>query len=165
MKNLFKPLILCTILFLTNCTGSRAVLADQEKQLGTEQQAVVNTLQKMFDLMHQNDVEGSKELLLKDGQYHIIDEHTGEARSVLFKKYLSDLEKGGEIVLEIMWGPTVLVDGNIATLMTKYEFFVDEELHHCGSEIFNFIKIKGMWKISGSVFTVRTAGCEKRNEK
>ncbi len=131
------------------------------QRLNPEQQAVANTLQRMFDAMNANDVETSKKLMLEGGQYHTIDTESGHVRKVTFKDYLKDLEKGEEELLERFWNPTVLIDGNLASLFTRYEFLVNDQFNHCGVEVFNFIKVKSDWIISGAAFTVQTEDCHE----
>ena len=86
-----------------------------------------------------NDVSGS-------GRYYVIDSLSEIPKMITFKEYLKDLEKGGEILTEKTKNSTVPVEQNIATLITKYEFLVDNKFSHYGVEIFNFIKIKGKFQ-------------------
>lgn len=62
-----------------------------------------------------------------------------------FMKYVgSGLDKLHD---EPLWDYTVNIDGNLASVWTKYAFYLDGQFHHCGAESFQLFKSKEGWKI------------------
>ena len=113
----------------------------------------------MFTAMHNKDVAASEALFVDGGQFHSYVEDKKLLRRSTFQSYLDNLEKSEETYTERFWNPTVLVDGNLASLWTRYDFTRDEKFSHCGVEVFNFIKVEGKWKIAAATYTVQTEGC------
>lgn len=137
------------LLLLSSCTSS----------LNSEQQAVADTLQQMFTAMHNKDVATSKDLFVDEGQFYSYVEEKKLLRKSTFQAYLESLGTTEETYTERFWNPTVLVDGNLASLWTRYDFRRDEKFSHCGVEVFNFIKVEGKWKIAAATYTVQTEAC------
>jgi len=61
---------------------------------------------------------------------------------------------------EKLLGFTIKVDAAMANAWTPYEFWVDEQLSHCGVNSFQLMKEEGVWKIIYLVDTRRRVGCE-----
>jgi hypothetical protein len=48
---------------------------------------------------------------------------------------------------ERIYDPEIRVDDNLATVWTRYEFFVGDAFSHCGYDGFQLAKIDGVWKV------------------
>ena len=59
----------------------------------------------------------------------------------------------------IMFG-SVLIDGNLASVWTPYNFFYKGQFAHCGVNSFQMVKINGNWRIQYLIDTRRKKGCE-----
>ena len=55
---------------------------------------------------------------------------------------------------------SVLVDGNLASVWTPYNFFYKGQFAHCGVNSFQMVKIDGHWRIQYLIDTRRKKGCE-----
>jgi len=75
-----------------------------------------------------------------------------------FIKYIG----GGfeEVHDEKLWDMQVHTDQRLATVWTKYAFFLGEKFIHCGTETFLLRKVKGDWKIFYLVDTRQKTGCK-----
>ena len=60
---------------------------------------------------------------------------------------------------ERYWDPVVHVRGGIAVVWTPYEFWVDGKTSHCGIDVFDMIKEKGVWRIANAMWTVEPDAC------
>jgi len=60
---------------------------------------------------------------------------------------------------ERYWDPVVHVRGSIAVVWTPYEFWVGDKSSHCGIDVFDMIKEKGVWKIANAMWTVEPDAC------
>jgi hypothetical protein len=121
-----------------------------------ERKAVLKVVQEFFDTMASKDVDGARRILIPEGRFHSIREQEGKQviRTFTNEEYLGDLSEGKNRLRERMWSPEVHIRGFIATVWTPYDFWIDDELSHCGVDSFNLIKTGGKWKISGGVYTV-----------
>ncbi len=54
----------------------------------------------------------------------------------------------------------ILVDGNLASVWTPYEFYVNNKFSHCGVNSFQLFKSDENWEIIYLVDTKRRWGCE-----
>lgn len=56
----------------------------------------------------------------------------------------------------------IQIDGPMANAWTPYEFWLNNEFHHCGVNSFQLFKDKGEWKIIYLIDTRRRTGCEQQ---
>ena len=63
---------------------------------------------------------------------------------------------------EQLFDTQVQVDGDIASVWTGYNFWLDGRLRHCGVDSIELIRIGGAWKITQLADTQRTEGCTAR---
>jgi hypothetical protein len=66
---------------------------------------------------------------------------------------------GGLPQRERYWSPTVLIRGSIAVVWAPYEFWIDGQTSHCGVDVFDFVKVDGIWRVSNSMWTVEPDAC------
>ncbi len=57
-------------------------------------------------------------------------------------------------LLERMWDPEIRVSGDIATVWTPYDFYVDREFSHCGIDAFQVARTREGWKVVSLFYTV-----------
>lgn len=78
-----------------------------------------------------------------------------------FKKFVSYVGGGFEEVHdERIWDIEISVDNNLATVWTKYAFYLGGEFSHCGAENFLLIKKNNEWKIFHLVDTRQRKDCK-----
>ena len=53
----------------------------------------------------------------------------------------------------------IKIDGAMAIAWTPYNFFFNDQLSHCGVNVFTLIKRSDIWKIMGITDTRRKQGC------
>lgn len=61
---------------------------------------------------------------------------------------------------EKLWDVKVLVDRNLATVWTKYAFFLGSDFSHCGVDTFTLAKGAQGWKIIFLADTRQREGCQ-----
>jgi hypothetical protein len=49
---------------------------------------------------------------------------------------------------ERIHAPLVRVDDDLAMVWAPFEFLVDGKLNHCGTDLFNLVRVNGKWKIA-----------------
>ena len=60
---------------------------------------------------------------------------------------------------ERYWDPVVHVRGGIAVVWTPDQFWVDGKTSHCGIDVFDMMKEKGVWRIANAMWTVEPDAC------
>ena len=151
MKGLF------TILYFCMCT----ILCAQ-----TPKEEVKNTVKDFFKSFHAQDSVGMQKTVHddvvlqtigagKDGVQRIRTENFDDLiRSITS---IPDSVKFEERILDY----SVQIDGAMANAWTPYEFWLNNEFHHCGVNSFQLFKEAGTWKIIYLIDTRRREGCQQ----
>ncbi len=147
-------LLVVALLLLFSLTPAVAQVESEERQ-------VLAAVQIFFDSMTAADSVASSEVLLEDGHFsatrqreeQVVVNHTS------FRDYLAGMSKNSSVFLERMWNPEVTIKGWLAVVTTPYDFHIDGDFSHCGTDIFNLVKIQGKWKIANAIYTVEPIGC------
>ena len=63
------------------------------------------------------------------------------------------LEAEGPRMTERMWDPEVRISGDLAMVWTPYDFYVGEDLSHCGADAFILMREGGDWQITSLSWT------------
>jgi hypothetical protein len=56
---------------------------------------------------------------------------------------------------QLIHDPIIHVDDDLAVVWTPYTWTVDGRPDHCGSEVWNLLKLNGRWTIVGIADTAR----------
>lgn len=65
-----------------------------------------------------------------------------------------------EVHDEKIWDTKIFADNMMATVWTRYAFFLGESFNHCGTEVFLLRKVNNNWKIFYLSDTRQTTGCK-----
>ncbi len=123
-----------------------------------ETQAIVATVQKLFDAMASKDGAAIRSLTVP-GMAITSLRANGQSSVTPIEKFADSIAAAQGTLLEHMWEPKVLVEGNIATLWAPYNFHRDGKFTHCGIDAFNLLKTAEGWKIGALSYTVVQQGC------
>ena len=153
--------IIASIVF-TLAVGGAHAHGQAASPLAGDAAAVAATVQAFFDTMAAKDVEGSRKVLAPTGRFNSVRNVDGKAtvRTSAVEDYLRTLPAGKSAQRERMWNPEVRVRGDIASVWTPYDFWIDGKFSHCGIDTFNLVRSDGAWKIVDATYTVETTGCE-----
>jgi hypothetical protein len=124
----------------------------------SERDAVLKTVQALFDTMTAKDVEGARSILQPQGRFHAMRIRDGkpDPRAFSNEEYFADLQASKQTMRERIWNPEVRIHGVIATMWAPYDFWIDGKFSHCGIDAFDLIKTDEGWKIAGGVYTVES---------
>lgn len=76
-----------------------------------------------------------------------------------FALSISKAEKGS--LDERIIFSNILIDGNLASVWTPYEFYYKGQFSHCGVNSFQLVKSSNEWKIQYIIDTRRKDNCKK----
>ena len=119
-----------------------------------EEQAVLATLHRLLATVADRDKAGMAELLLPDGC--AVQSRDHQVTCTPLRGFPDLMPKGEATLDEQFHHPLVRVDDDIAVVWSRYDFFVDGEVHHWGSNILSFLKQDGRWRVSGVTDNGRT---------
>ena len=87
---------------------------------------------------------------------------TGEAKIENIKDFATSISKAerGSLEERIAFS-NILIDGNLASVWTPYEFYYQGKFSHCGVNSVQLIKINTEWKIQYIIDTRRKFDCVK----
>lgn len=127
---------------------------EEQAEKQTEEQAVLATLQAFLDAIPDRDHQAMRARLLPDGgATHARDDTVTHTR---LSAVPDRIKPGTERLEERIHDPLVRVDHDIAMVWAPYDFLVDGEVHHRGTNIVSFLKVDGQWLISGIADNGRT---------
>ena len=149
-------------LALTACATPVLQGAQTSEASDADHDAVLAVVDRAFEAINNDDQQAWREVLLDDGHFASVRGAAGErdvgARS--FRDALANpADRGGAVWLERMWEPTVLVDGDMATVWTRYDFHIDGVFSHCGVDVIVLLRTDEGWKISSFAWSVERDGC------
>jgi hypothetical protein len=117
-----------------------------------ERAAVLETVQALMDAIPPRDGAALRELLVPGGSA------VRSRDDKVICTPLADfrLPGGTEALEERFYQPVVLIDADIAMVWTRYDFLVDGQVHHWGTNILSLLKRDGRWRISAIADNGRT---------
>lgn len=74
-------------------------------------------------------------------------------------EFAAGLKPGPERYREQLSDPAIELDGDIAYVWGRYDFFVDGRVQHCGYDHFDLVREGGRWKIQNITWSQRSTGC------
>lgn len=128
-----------------------------------EIQAVQATITAFFDGMRRGDSTAVRRTLAPGAVFHVISSRNGPTRLLP--------EKPGDFVKAVgtphpeVWDERisfdkVLIDANLASVWTPYEFYLGTKFSHCGYNSFQLIKLAEGWRIAHVIDTRRKEKCK-----
>lgn len=151
------------ILLILTFTGSLVSFGQDKNSKRTEK--ITSVIQELFDGYRAGDSTRVRAVFTADAHAQTIltttegvDKLSDLTSIDNFIKYIG----GGfeEVHDEKFWDMDINADNQLATVWTKYAFFLDEKFIHCGTETFLLRKEKSDWKIFYLVDTRQQTGCK-----
>ena len=119
-----------------------------------EEQAVLASVQAMFDGMAKRDAAAIKEPTLPGGTMVLM--RDGKPTQITFEAFADRVGKPGTTQIEErIHDPLVRIDNDLAMVWAPFEFLVDGKVDHCGTDLFNLVRKDGKWLIASVADTGR----------
>ena len=125
-----------------------------------EEQAVLAPIQAMFDGMSKRDAAAIKAPTLPGGTMVLM--RDGKPTQMTFEAFAERVGKPGKAQIEErIHDPLVRIDNDLAVVWAPFDFLVDGKVDHCGTDLFNMVRVDGKWTIA-SVADTGTKSCSAK---
>jgi putative lumazine-binding protein len=125
-----------------------------------EEQAVLAPIHAMFDGMSKRDAAAIKAPTLPGGVMVLM--RDGKPSQMTFEAFAERVGKPGTTQIEErIHNPMVRIDNDLAVVWAPFDFLVDGKIDHCGTDLFNMVRVDGRWVIA-SVADTGTKTCSAK---
>jgi hypothetical protein len=129
----------------------------------TETEAVKTTIRSFFEGMRKGDSTLVRSTLAPGAVFHTIAAKNGQTQlrpetPTQFVKMVGTPHK--DVYDERITFDKVLIDANLASVWTPYEFYLGSTFSHCGYNSFQLVKLADGWKIAHVIDTRRKDKCK-----
>jgi hypothetical protein len=108
----------------------------------------------MFDAMAKHDTASFKKSLLTGGSMVLM--RDGKPTQMTFDAFADLIGRPGNAQIEErIHDPLVRVDNDLAVVWAPFDFLVDGKVDHCGTDLFNLVRVDGNWLIASVADTGR----------
>ena len=154
MSGMHKPskhvVFLLGTLLTTSLASAAAAQSAQEKE-------VLAPIQAMFAGMSKRDAAAIKTPTLPGGTMVLM--RDGKPAQMTFEAFAERVGKPGTTQIEErIHDPLVRIDNDLAVVWAPFDFLVDGKVDHCGTDLFNLVRVDGKWLIA-SVADTGTKTC------
>ena len=127
----------------------------------SEEGLVKATVNQLFNGMKTSDSVLIKKSFHKNAVLQTITK-TSEVKNESIDDFVLSISKAekGSLDERISFS-NVLIDGNLASVWTLYEFYYKGQFSHCGVNSFQLVKSNNEWKIQYIIDTRRKDNCKK----
>ncbi|MBV9888427.1 MAG: nuclear transport factor 2 family protein [Acidobacteria bacterium] len=113
----------------------------------SEEHAVLAPIKQMFDGMAKRDAAAIKNPLLTGGTMVLM--RDGKPVQMTFEDFAERVGKPGTTKIEErIHDPLVRIDHDLAVVWAPFEFLADGKVDHCGTDLFNLVRVDGKWVIA-----------------
>ena len=125
-----------------------------------EEQAVLAPVHALFDGMAKRDAVAIKALTLPGGTMVLM--RDGKPAQMTFEAFAERVVKPSPThIEERIHNPLVRIDNDLAVVWAPFDFLVDGKVDHCGTDLFNLVRLDGKWMIA-SVADTGTKSCSAK---
>lgn len=130
-----------------------------------QEQEVKNTIDLFFEALHTGDTVLMKQVIhpeIKMQTTFFNNEGLPELNSSTSEQLLTSVgsKRPEDKWFEKLLNYEILIDANLASVWTPYEFYVNDIFSHCGVNSFQLVKLKGNWVVTYIIDTRRREACK-----
>jgi hypothetical protein len=149
-----RVLSLAVLLCASGCATAAPRLAPSPQ----EEAAILAVVDRFMDAVSTNDAALLSEIRL-DGGFNIVERASATGGTTITRRIFKPAETKPGAYRERYWDPIVHVRGSLAVVWTPYEFWIDGKTSHCGVDVFDMVREKGIWRIANAMWTVERDAC------
>lgn len=129
-------------------TAAIAVLGAVPAHAATaEENAVLAPIQAFFDGMAAFDRQAMLATVQPEGSVALL--RDGKVVRMTLGDFADHIKPGKDRIAERIRDPLIRIDGDIAMVWAPYEFLVNGQVKHCGTDVVNLVRLQGRWVIAG----------------
>ncbi|MBB5706081.1 hypothetical protein [Sphingopyxis panaciterrulae] len=151
-----------TIFALALCAATPAFAQHEKHGADAEAQAVLDTVDRMFDALAAKDPSAMAAVTIADGRATAATIGADGKEKLHFStwsEFAGRLPGIPGAPVEKLVDPHVHVEGPIAMIWSPYVFMLDGKLSHCGVNHVDLVKQNGAWRVLNITWTQRKTGC------
>lgn len=134
-----------------------ASLATRTSAQSAEEESVLAPIRAMFDGMSKRDAAAIKAPTLPGGSMVLM--RDGKPTQMTFEAFAERVGKPGKAQIEErIHDPLIRIDNDLAVVWAPFDFLVDGKVDHCGTDLFNMVRVDGKWLVA-SVADTGTKTC------
>jgi hypothetical protein len=145
------------------CAATATLVSAQPAPPNPEDAAILAVIDRFMDAITSNDSALMAELRIDGGSIITSRPNPAAAEGPLVTRRVfnatAPARTGASTSRERYWDPVVHVRGGIAVVWTPYEFWSGGKSSHCGIDVFDLMKEKGVWRIANAMWTVEPEAC------
>lgn len=127
----------------------------------SEENLIKTAVNSLFEGMRTSDSVKINQVFSKTAILQTI-RKDGEVKNENVKAFIASISKVQKGALdERITFSNILIDGNLASVWTPYEFYYQGKFSHCGVNSFQLVKTDNGWKIQYIIDTRRQDNCSK----
>ena len=119
-----------------------------------EEEVILAVVQQLLDTVANRDKEGMRALLVPGGCATQSRDHQISHTSL--RDFPEKMPGGTARLEERFYNPVVFIDDDIAVVWAHYDFMLDDEVHHWGTNILSLLKQAGQWRVCAITDNGRT---------
>lgn len=108
--------------------------------------AVLQPVHAFFEAMARYDQPAMRAQVLPAGTATLM--RKGKPVQLTLGEFVDHVKPGKDKIEERIGTPQVLVDDDLAVVWAPYTFLLDGKPHHCGTDVFNLVRVDGQWRIA-----------------
>jgi hypothetical protein len=122
-----------------------------------EEDAVLAPIRAMFDGMAKRDAAAIKAAAMPGATMVLM--RDGKPAQMTVEAFADRVGKPGKMQIEErIHDPLVRIDNDLAVVWAPFDFLADGKVDHCGTDLFNVVRVDGKWLID-SVSDTCTMNC------
>jgi hypothetical protein len=117
-----------------------------------QEQAVLAPITAMFDGMAKRDAAAIQQPTLPGGMMVVM--RDGKPSQMTFAAFAERVAKPSKVQIEEkIHDPLIRVDNDLAVVWAPFVFLSDGKVNHCGTDLFNLVRVNGKWLIASIAYT------------
>ncbi len=127
----------------------------------SDEDSVKSAIRQLFSGMKNSDSVLIKKSFSNNAVLQTITK-TGDVKNENINDFAVSISKAekGSLDERIIFS-NILIDGNLASVWTPYEFYDKDQFSHCGINSFQLVKSNAEWKIQYIIDTRRKDNCKR----
>jgi hypothetical protein len=110
--------------------------------------------------METGDLAGRKELTIDGAMIQrLVQQEDGSFQLNSQVRDIDPTQTNLNIMVERYWNQKLLIEEQLAVFMASYDFWINGEFSHCGTDVFDLVKIDSDWKLGNMMYTIQRTDC------